>query len=392
MKVLYFDCFAGISGDMAVAAMLDICGVENNPLTSFFNEGFLHEKIELKTEKILKKGIAAIKFNVFDKSIHKQADHSSYHVEDIKKVISEAKISKSTKKLALKIFEELSKAEATVHATKNKNQLHLHEVGALDSIADIICISACIDYLNPNKIIFSPINTGEGTVKCAHGILPIPTPATLELLKNVPIFSDGIKKELTTPTGAAFVKVFADKIGSLPDGKIIKIGYGAGTLDLDDRPNVLRAMIIETEILESKNSDKVYQIETQIDDMTSESLAPVFDILLENGALDVYLTQILMKKQRAGFLLTVLTKLEDKEIFEKIILRETTTFGVRSWLTDRKILERKIDVLETSLGPIKIKTGSFEDILKKIPEFDDCLKISKKYKIPVWQVYNKVLS
>jgi len=398
MKILYFDCFAGISGDMAVGAMLDLCGLDNNPLTPFmFRQAqqprdLLHENIELKYQKIFKKGISAVKFDVFDKSSHKHADHSSYHIENIEKIISETKISDFIKNPALKIFDALAEAEAIVHGTKDKTKLHLHEVGALDSIADIICMSVCIDYLKPDKIVFSSINTGEGTVKCAHGILPVPAPATLELLKNIPVYSDGIKMELTTPTGAAFVKVFADEFGSLPEGKIVKTGYGAGSRELDDRPNVLRALMIETETPKPENSDTfVYQIETQIDDMSPETLAPVFDILLENGALDVYVTQVLMKKQRPGFLLTVLAKFADKEKVERIILRETTTFGVRSWKTDRKILERKVETFESSLGPVKIKIGVFKNILKKVPEFDDCLILAKKNKIPVWQVYNKII-
>ena len=391
MKILYFDCFAGISGDMAVATMLDLCGLDNNPLAPFAKGDLLCENIELKYQKIFKKGISAIKFDVFEKNSHNHADHSSYHIENIEKIISEAKISEVIKNSALRIFDELADAEAVVHGTKDKTKLHLHEVGALDSIADIICMSVCIDYLKPDKIVFSSINTGEGTVKCAHGILPVPAPATLELLKNIPVYSDGIKMELTTPTGAAFVKVFADEFGGLPEGKIVKTGYGAGSRELNDRPNVLRALMIETEIPKSENSDTVYQIETQIDDMTPETFAPVFEILLENGALDVYVTQVLMKKQRSGFLLTVLAKPTDKENLEKIILRETTTFGLRSWKTERKILERKTETFETTLGSVKIKTGVFEDIEKKIPEFDDCLKLSKKHKIPVWKVYNKVI-
>ncbi len=391
MKILYFDCFAGISGDMAVAAMLDLCGLDNNPLSHFAKGNLLCENIELKYQKFFKKGISAVKFDVLDKSSHKHADHSSYHIENIEKIISETKISESIKNSALKIFDALADAESIVHGTKDKTKLHLHEVGALDSIADIICMSVCIDYLKPDKIIFSSINTGEGTVKCAHGILPVPAPATLELLKNIPVYSDGIKMELTTPTGAAFVKIFADEFGGLPEGKIVKTGYGAGSRELDDRPNVLRALMIETEVSKTKNSDTVYQIETQIDDMTPETFAPMFNFLLENGALDVYVTQILMKKQRTGFLLTVLAKPADKENLEKIILRETTTFGLRSWKTERKILDRKIEKFESYLGPVKIKIGVFEDIIKKIPEFDDCLKLSKKHKIPVWQVYNKVI-
>jgi len=396
MKTLYFDCFAGISGDMAVGALLDLCGLKNNPLTLIIKGDLLHNNIELKYQKINKNGFSAVKFDVFDMSTQEHADHSSYKIENIEKFILKSKISGGAKKTALEIFDVLAEAEAAVHGKKTSKSkisatLHLHEVGALDSVADIICVSVLIDYLKPDKIIFSPINTGEGTVKCAHGVLPVPAPATLELLKNIPAYSDGTKMELTTPTGAAFVKSLADDFGSLPNGKIIKTGYGAGSRELEDRPNILRALMIETENQKSKISATVYQIETQIDDMTPETLAPVFDVLLKNGALDVFINQVLMKKQRAGFLLSVLAKPEDKDKIEKIILRETTTFGVRSWKVDRKVLERKIETFESSLGPVKIKTGVFENITKKIPEFEDCLTLSKKHKIPVWQVYNKVI-
>ena len=383
MKILYFDCFAGISGDMAVGAMLDL-GVPFDALDVNL------ENIDLKKSNVLKNGISAVKFDVFDKNTHRHADHSHHHVEDIEKIILRAKISETAKKSALQIFNELAKAEGKIHGVSDKKSLHLHEVGALDSIADIICLALCVENLRPDKIIFSPINTGEGTVKCAHGILPVPAPATAELLKQIPVYSDGTKMELTTPTGAAFARVFADDFGSMPLGKILKTGYGAGTREIDDKPNVLRAMLIES--IDEKSKDNLYQIETQIDDMTAETLAPIFNKLLSAGALDVYLTQILMKKQRPGFLLTVLSDFQNKENLEKIILNETTTFGVRSWKISRVCLDRKIEKFNSSLGTVKIKTGRLGDILKKMPEFDDCLKIAEKLDLPVREVYNKIIS
>ncbi len=382
MKVLYFDCFAGVSGDMAVGAMLAL-GVPFDALDVDL------ENIELKKLDIFKKGISAVKFDVFDKNTHQHADHSHHHVENIEKIISKTNISENAKINALKIFSEIADAESKVHGTSDKKHLHLHEVGELDSIADIISLALCVEYLKPDKIFFSPINTGEGTVKCAHGILPVPAPATAELLKNIPVYSDGTKMELTTPTGAAFARVFADEFGSRPLGKIIKIGYGAGSREIDDKPNVLRAMLIESS---ENNKNELYQIETQIDDMTAETLAPIFNKLLSAGALDVYLTQILMKKQRPGFLLTVLSDFQNKENLEKIILNETTTFGVRSWKISRVCLDRKIEKFNSSLGTVKIKTGRLGDILKKMPEFDDCLKIAEKLDLPVREVYNKIIS
>ena len=383
MKILYFDCFAGISGDMAVGAMLDL-GVPFDALDVNL------ENIDLKKSNVLKNGISAVKFDVFDKNTHRHADHSHHHVEDIEKIILRAKISETAKKSALQIFNELAKAEGKIHGVSDKKSLHLHEVGALDSIADIICLALCVENLRPDKIIFSPINTGEGTVKCAHGILPVPAPAAAELLKQIPVYSDGTKMELTTPTGAAFARVFADDFGSMPLGKILKTGYGAGTREIDDKPNVLRAMLIES--IDEKSKDNLYQIETQIDDMTAETLAPIFNKLLSAGALDVYLTQILMKKQRPGFLLTVLSDFQNKENLEKIILNETTTFGVRSWKISRVCLDRKIEKFNSSLGTVKIKTGQLGNIVKKMPEFDDCLKIAEKLDLPVREVYNKIIS
>ena len=381
MKILYLDCSSGISGDMAVGAMIDL-GVPFDIL----NIGL--ENIEMKQERISKKGILAVKFDVFDKSTHQHADHSHHHIEDIKKVILQTNISDSAKKIAFDIFNVIADAERIVHGTPKGKSLHLHEVGALDSIADIICLSLCLDYFKPDKIVFSHVNTGEGTVKCAHGILAVPAPATVELLKNIPVYSDGTKLELTTPTGAAFIKISADEFGGLPLGKIVKTGYGAGSRELDTRPNILRVMLIET--LETE-SDFIYQIETQIDDMTAETLAPVFKKLFKNGALDVYVTQILMKKQRPGFLITVLTNQEYKSRLEKIILNETTTFGVRSWEVNRTCFVRKIEKFTSSLGTVRVKIGVFEDIIKKIPEFDDCMLLAKKNNIPVYKVYNKII-
>ncbi len=385
MKILYFDCSSGISGDMAVGAMIDL-GVPFDVLNIKL------ENIDLKQKRISKKGISAVKFDVFDKSTHQHADHSSHHVEDIEKIILETDISDSAKKIALGIFSAIADAEGVVHGVSETKSLHLHEVGALDSIADIICLSLCVDYLKPDKIVFSPINTGEGTVKCAHGILPVPAPATLELLKNIPAHSDGTKFELTTPTGAAFAKITADEFGGLPFGKIIKAGYGAGSRELDNRPNVLRVLLIDASDNDKQDAcPTIYQMETQIDDMTSETLAPVFDKLLKNGALDVYVTQILMKKQRPGFLLTVLSNSENKNDLEKIILTDTTTFGVRSWKIDRICLDRKIEKFDSSLGTVRVKIGTLDNITKKMPELDDCLLISEKYNIPVWKVYNKII-
>jgi len=381
MKILYFDCSSGISGDMAVAAMLDLdvpFDVLNIEL----------ENIDLKHCRIIKQGISAVKFDVFDISANQHADHSSHHIEDIEKVILQTDISDSAKKIALKIFSAIADAEKIVHGTTKDKSLHLHEVGALDSIADIICLSLCVDYIKPDKIIFSPVNTGEGTVKCVHGILPVPAPATLELLKNIPVYSDGTKFEMTTPTGAAFAKVTADDFGGIPLGKIVKSGYGAGSRDLDNRPNILRAILIET--LE-KETNCIYQIETQIDDMTPETFAPIFDKLLKNGALDVYVTQILMKKQRPGFLLTVLANPENKNILEKIILNDTTTFGVRCWKVERTCLKRKIEKFNSSLGDVRVKIGVLDNITKIMPEFDDCLILSEKHNIPVWKVYNIII-
>ncbi len=385
MKILYFDCSSGISGDMAVGAMIDL-GVPFDVLNIKL------DNIELKQNRISKKGISAVKFDVFDKSTHQHADHSHHHIESVEKIILQTDIPDSAKKIAFDIFSAIADAERIVHGTPKGKSLHLHEVGALDSVADIICLALCVDYLNPDKIIFSQINTGEGTIKCAHGILPVPAPATLELLKNIPVYSDGTKFELTTPTGAAFAKVTADDFSGLPLGKIVETGYGAGSRELDNRPNVLRALLIDA--LQKDTGDGVppiFQIETQVDDMTAETLSPIFDVLLERGALDVYITQILMKKQRPGFLLTVLAKQEDKIDLEKIILNETTTFGVRSWKINRTCLDRKMEKFNSSLGEVKIKIGTIDGISKKMPEFDDCLKLAKKHKIPVWKVYNKII-
>jgi len=215
----------------------------------------------------------------------------------------------------------------------------------------------------------------------------------VELLKNIPAYSDGTKFELTTPTGVAFAKITADEFGGLPFGKIIKAGYGAGSRELDNRPNVLRVLLIDASDNDKQDACPtfIYQIETQIDDMTSETLAPIFDKLLKNGALDVYVTQILMKKQRPGFLLTVLAKPEDKYNLEIMILKETTTFGVRSWIINRTCLDRKIEKFDSSLGTVRVKIGTLDDITKKTPEFADCLILSEKYNIPVWRVYNKII-
>jgi pyridinium-3,5-bisthiocarboxylic acid mononucleotide nickel chelatase len=377
MKVLFFDCFSGISGDMTVGSLIDLMVPPEVIIQAVESLGLA--ELSVSCEPVTKMGIHAARFRVLDNSGN---SHHHRGTREITEIIRKAAISDNAAVIALNIMNIIAQAEGKVHGI-SPDQVHFHEVGALDSIADIICTAVAADYIGAERIICSPVNTGEGMVKGAHGKMPVPAPATAEILTGISCYSDGTRFELTTPTGAAIVKALCSETGSRPSGKILKTGYGAGSRDLEDRANVLRTFLIDTG---DKESD-VFQIETQIDDMTSETLAPIIGSLLQEGALDAWFTQILMKKQRPAVLLSVLADAGQKENLIRFILKNTTTFGCRFWKTDRVILERSFGEVQTKWGKIRTKTGIFGDIEKTLPEFEDCRKIADRADVPLWKVY-----
>jgi pyridinium-3,5-bisthiocarboxylic acid mononucleotide nickel chelatase len=325
-------------------------------------------------------------------------DHHSGHshrgLKEIRQIILAANISQSAKERAIRIFEALGAAEAKVH-NSDIEEIHFHEVGAIDAIIDIVCASVGAESLGVEKWICSPLNVGGGTVVCAHGAFPIPAPATLELLKNAPVYSGEIQKELVTPTGAAIVSVLASRFSQFPAMKTEKIGYGAGTRNFKNSPNVLRLTIGETAAEEHDSSFPVEEItvlEANVDDMTPQVFGYVMEQALQNGALDAFGTPVQMKKSRPGMLLTVLCRTEDSQRLTKFILAETTTLGVRMRRENRAALTRRHVSVSTKWGNVRMKLANLNgSISNYAPEYEDCREIAKEKKVPLKTVMQEAI-
>ncbi len=385
-RIIYFDCFSGISGDMILGAFANV-GINfqeiTNQLKSLDVKGY---KLQLRHLK--KNGINGSKVDiVINKSSQKDKTIRTFKV--IKSIIQKSELPQSVKSNSIEIFRRLGNAEGKVHGT-SIDKIHFHEVGAIDSIIDIVGGSLCMSLLNVDHVISSPINTGEGIIKSEHGNLPIPAPATMELLKGIPCYSKGTKKELTTPTGAAFIGHFAKKFGSLPDMNVISIGYGAGESEIKEMPNLLRIVVGET--FNSFHDKSMKIIETNIDDMNPEFYDYVIDRLFKQGAVDVFFTPVHMKKNRIGFLLSVIVPYESFDEIVNIILSETTTFGIRYYDINRVIISRKRELVRTKFGNVYIKIGERSGMpLSVSPEYEECKKIASKKGIPIKTVYEEVL-
>lgn len=391
-KVCYFECFAGASGDMLLGALLDT-GVdadwflqELDKLTEIKN------RFEVKISRILKKGISATNVDVI-------AGHEHHHrgLREITDIINSSQIDNKAKLLALKIFTNLAIAEAKVHDT-DINKIHFHEVGAIDSIVDIVGFSILFTKLDINKVIVSPVNTGTGFVKCAHGTLPVPAPATLEIINSAkwPVNnSTVIESEALTPTGAAILTTIKDEYGQFPSfNSVESIAYGSGNKDFSAIANVIRLTIGTIQEDENKN-EQVTVLETNIDDMQPEFYEYLTEKLLNNGALDVFLNPIIMKKSRPAVLLNAICEDKDVSKLEKIIFEETTTLGIRKYKTQRTLLSRKIQLVDLeNLGEVSVKISkdSEGNILTAKPEFEDCKNIAEKHNLPLKKVYEMVLS
>lgn len=313
--------------------------------------------------------------------------HGSRNYNDIKELINNSEINSNVKKISLKIFDEVAKAEAKVH-NKTIEEVHFHEVGAIDSIVDIVGAAICIDYLNIDKIISSPVEVGYGTLKCAHGILPVPAPATAEILKDIPVISKNVPFEATTPTGAAIIKAMAREITYEKNFMVKKIGYGLGEKEGKKAPNVLRAFLGESD----DNTSKEYMVECNIDDMRGEEFQLLMERLLEEGALDVFYTSIHMKKDRPATKISVLCGFDVLENIKKTIFLNSSTIGVRCYEISREKLERREEIVICKYGdvPVKISYLNGEEIRVK-PEYDICKYIAKERGIEINKVYNEIM-
>lgn len=387
MKIAYFDCFSGISGDMTVGALLD-AGLKIETLEKELKKLGL-SGYQLEVNKVTKKGISATKFKVKIKE-----EGVERRFKDILTILEESKLDEEIKKETKKIFFNIAKAESKIHQ-KDIDKIHFHEIGGLDSIIDITSAVIGIKTLGIDEIYSSDLPVGKGFVKCAHGVIPVPAPATLELLKNIPTYSGGIESEMITPTGAAIISTLAKSFGKRPVMKIERIGYGAGEKEFTI-PNLLRVCIGE-KTLKDENlkddyvRDEVVLIETNIDDMNPEFYDYIMDQLFSQGALDVFLTPIQMKKNRPAHMLSIIVYEQNlKEILE-VLFSESTTLGVRVRKIKRLRLNQQNFMAETKYGKIKVKVGMFKGEIKNIaPEYEDCKKMAKQHQVPLKEVYEEV--
>jgi uncharacterized protein (TIGR00299 family) protein len=367
MKICYFDAFSGISGDMTVGALLD-AGADWIQLEgALLNLGL---GARFRVEKTKRKGISATKFHV---EFEEQKKHR--HLPHIEKIILEGNLPENAKRNSLAVFRRLGEAEAKSHDVPIE-KVHFHEVGAVDSICDIVGACVALDLLGVQEVRGSKINVGSGTVNTEHGVLPVPAPATAELLKGAPIYAAGPEAELTTPTGAALLTTLASGFGTLPSVNVQAQGFGAGTKDFPTQANVLRVLIGERTY--ATEAADVFVLEANIDDATPQVLGYAMERLLEAGALDVTLTPIYMKKNRPATMLSVLSKLEAREQLAAILFAETPTLGIRIHQAERRILARNVTTVETPYGTVRIKYsdgGSFN------PEYEDCRKAAREHSV-----------
>jgi pyridinium-3,5-bisthiocarboxylic acid mononucleotide nickel chelatase len=385
MNLAYFDCFSGVSGDMTLGALIDAgCDVVRlrEELKALEVPGW-----ELSAEKVWKNGMAATYAKVRTEDQQKRRS-----LTDILEILTKSQLAPQVHDRARAIFQKLGEAEARVHDVPLE-EIHFHEVGAVDAIVDIV--GACVGFqvLGIEKFACSALNVGGGTTRMAHGVLPVPAPATANLLQGKPTYSNGVQRELVTPTGAAIVAALCDSFGPQPAMTVSAIGYGAGTAELEGQPNVLRIMIGESaEKAVPGYDEQISVIEANLDDMNPQIYGYFLERALAAGALDVYTTPVQMKKNRPGTLLTVLCKPQDANALASLIFAETTTFGVRTTTAQRRILPREHVNVTTTFGEVRIKLSRVNGrILHVSPEFDDCRKLAVEKNVPLQQVINEAL-
>jgi len=441
MRIAYLDCFSGISGDMFLGALVD-AGVSPKLLEE--TVAALNLEARLEISRVNRSGISAIKVDVYaggEKDLpreayweqqshghshheHNRAEHGRQHhrehshegepvqllehnyplqsespsragtpaphnhshgrgLTEIRGIIRKATISESAKTTAIAIFQALGKAEAKIHNT-DVESIHFHEVGAIDALVDIVCAAVGAEALGVHEIVCSPLNVGGGTVKCAHGTFPVPAPATVELLKNAPVYASGIQAELVTPNGAAIVKTLVKRFAPFPRMTIEKAGYGAGTRDFDGHANVLRLTVGETlsEAAAKSSRETISVLEANLDDLNPQVFGYVMDRLLEEGALDVFGMPVQMKKNRPGMLLTVLCKPEHVAKLTDLIFAETTTLGIRQREEQRQVLARKWITVATRWGDVRMKVASMNGTVTNCaPEYEDCRRLAAEHHV-----------
>jgi len=421
MRIAYLDCFSGISGDMFLGALID-AGVSPKLLEDTVKALDIGARLEIST--VVRAGISATKVDVYangEKDLPREVfweqhghdhphEHSHGHersnehrhehgrtLTEIRTIIEKAAIGGEAKAIAVRIFETLGQAEAEIHNV-SIDHVHFHEVGAVDAMVDIVCAAVGAESLAVEAWVCSPLNVGGGTVKCAHGTLPVPAPATLKLLQDALVYSFGPQIELVTPTGAAIAKTLSTRFASFPAMKIEKAGYGAGTRDFPEHPNVLRITIGEAQLADdastspSTSNDRITVLEANLDDLSPQVLAYAMERLLAEGALDVFSVPVQMKKSRPGALLTVLAKMEDANRLTKTIFAETTTLGVRRREEQRQTLSRRWETVDTTWGPVRIKIANMNgSVSNYAPEYEDCRTLAETQRVPLRTIMQEAI-
>jgi uncharacterized protein (TIGR00299 family) protein len=422
--VLYFDCFSGASGDMVLGALLD-AGLPLDELRRALGSLML-DGVSVSATKVVRAGVGATKFAVDDGRAaaeththsHEHAHgHSHEHAHDhghshshshshshahapaaavahahehrslaeINSLIDRSALSPAARTRAKDLFHRLGQAEAAIHQIPIE-KIHLHEVGALDSIIDIVGAVFALEWFGADRIISSPLNVGGGMVNSAHGLFPVPAPATVKLLGSAPVYSSGIQSELVTPTGALLITSYASSFGPIPAMTVERVGNGAGDRDLPGTPNVLRVMVGQSmqTAHQPAGTERITVLECEIDDMNPQIYGAVMDRLYAAGALEVYFAPVQMKKNRPGTLLTILARPDQRQALTGIVFRETTTIGVRYYDVTRERLDREIVSVQTPFGPVRFKIAKLgTDVVNAAPEFDDCLRIANERGLPI---------
>jgi uncharacterized protein (TIGR00299 family) protein len=374
MRIAYLDCASGISGDMTLAALID-AGVPLADVQARLDSLGI-AGLRLETAEVKKKGFRALRLTV-----HHEPEHAHRHVHHITEMIDRSALTDRQKSLAKRIFERLGEAEAKVHGTTIR-KVHFHEVGAVDSIADIVGGAIAWDLLGVERIVASPVPTGRGFVEIAHGRCSIPAPATAELLAGIPLAASDVEAELTTPTGAAILSVLAQSYGPVPPMTIERIGYGAGDRDLEQQANLLRILVGETS--DAAAGEQLWMVETNLDDSSGELVGYCIERLWEAGALDVYSTPIQMKKNRPGVIVSVFCEPIAVENIEAILFAETTTLGVRRWLVSRRKLDRRAHSVATPWGAVEGKLAVMPGRSPAFsPEFESCRQVAIEHRVPL---------
>ncbi len=385
-NILYLDCYSGIAGDMTISALVD-AGADRTVLNDRINT-LTRGTATLSFEHVDRHGAAGLHLRIDPPDTSLPHDYPK-----IRDIISDASLPNHVKNPAISALDRLAEVEAEYHGCELED-VHFHEVAGFDLLVDLVGTTVCLDNLGVDQVYYSDVPVSSGWLDSHHGRLPLPAPAVLNLLTDVNVYDSGLDEEITTPTGAALLTTLGEQTGGIPDMQVSSIGYGAGTKELPDRSNLLRAVLgsassIEADATGSISTQRVCEMQTNLDDSTPEMISHTMEQLLENGALDVFVTPVTMKKNRPGHLLTVLCNPEDQSVLSRVLFEETTTLGIRTSMKNRTVLPRSVEEVETIYGTVRVKIGDLNGAKRVSPEFDDCQKRAQENDCTVAEVMRR---